>query len=104
MICTTTPTIEGSPIKAYKGVVTGEEFIDTYSTIRADISTYIRGGHSDDYEETLVEARDTAMEKMQEQATDLGANAIVGISFTYETVGPSNIMFMVTVSGTAVVI
>lgn len=29
VICTTTPTIEGSPIKAYKGVVTGEEFIDT---------------------------------------------------------------------------
>lgn len=105
MICTTTPTIEGSPIKAYKGIVTGEEIIGT--DLKADLCASIRdtfGGRSDLYEEALVEARDTAMEEMQEQATDLGANAIVGINFNYEAVGPTNTMFMVAVSGTAVVI
>jgi len=39
---------------------------------------------------------------MEEQADDLGANAIVGIDFDYEVLGQDNGMLMVCVSGTAV--
>ena len=40
---------------------------------------------------------------MDEQANDLGANAILGIDLDYETVGGGS-MLMVAISGTAVVV
>ena len=35
---------------------------------------------------------------------EMGANAIVGVSFGYETMGQANGMIMISISGTAVVI
>lgn len=105
MILSTTPTIEGHTIREYKGVVTGETIIganfvkDFFASIRDVI-----GGRSGSYEKVLSEARDTSMQEMQERAIKLGANAIVGIDIDYETIGESNSMLMVAVSGTAVII
>ncbi|MDY4161309.1 MAG: heavy metal-binding domain-containing protein [Prevotella sp.] len=105
MILTTTPQIEGRPIREYKGVVTGETIIganfvkDFFASIRDVI-----GGRSGSYEKVLREAKDTSMEEMQQRAQQLGANAIVGIDIDYETIGQNNSMLMVAVSGTAVVI
>ena len=59
---------------------------------------------SDSYEQVLREAKDTALAEMQERASSMGANAIVGIDIDYETVGQSGSMLMVAVSGTAVLI
>ena len=105
MIITTTPQIEGRPIREYKGVVTGETIIganfvkDFFASIRDVI-----GGRSGSYEKVLRDAKDTSMEEMQQRAQQLGANAIVGIDIDYETIGQNNSMLMVAVSGTAVVI
>ena len=105
MIITTTPQIEGRPIREYKCVVTGETIIganfvkDFFASIRDVI-----GGRSGSYEKVLREAKDTSMEEMQQRAQQLGANAIVGIDIDYETIGQNNSMLMVAVSGTAVVI
>jgi uncharacterized protein YbjQ (UPF0145 family) len=105
MILSTTPTIEGHPIHEYKGIVTGETIIganfmkDFFAGIRDII-----GGRSGSYEKVLREAKDTALSEMQERASQLGANAIVGIDIDYETVGQSGSMLMVAVSGTAVII
>ncbi len=105
MILSTTPTIEGHPVREYKGVVTGETIIganfvkDFFASIRDVI-----GGRSGSYEKVLSEARDTSMREMQDRASRLGANAIVGIDIDYETIGQGNSMLMVAVSGTAVVI
>ena len=105
MILTTTPQIEGRPIREYKGVVTGETIIganfvkDFFASIRDVI-----GGRSGSYEKVLREAKDTSMEEMQQRAQQLGANVIVGIDIDYETIGQNNSMLMVAVSGTAVVI
>jgi uncharacterized protein YbjQ (UPF0145 family) len=41
---------------------------------------------------------------MESRARELGANAIVGVSYGYETLGQSSTMIMVSISGTAVVI
>lgn len=41
---------------------------------------------------------------MIQRAQKMGANAIVGVSFGYETMGNGNSMIMVAISGTAVVI
>ena len=105
MLLTTTPTIEGSPIKEYKGLVTGETIIGAnfFKDFKASI-TDIFGGRSGAYERTLQEAKDTALKEMEERARKLGANAIVGIDLDYETIGQSSSMLMVSCSGTAVVL
>ena len=105
MLITTTPTIEGHPIREYRGLVTGETIIG--ANIVKDIFASMRdiiGGRSSSYESVLREAKDTAVREMQERAMMLGANAIVGVDLDYETVGQSGSMLMVTASGTAVVI
>lgn len=105
MLLSTTPTIEGHPIREYKGVVTGETIIGAnfVKDFLANIRDII-GGRSGSYERVIEEARQTSMNEMQERAASLGANAIVGIDIDYETIGKANSMLMVAVSGTAVVI
>lgn len=105
MILTTTPTIEGRPIREYRGIVTGEAIIGA-NAIR-DFFAGMRdffGGRSGAYEEVLRKAKDTALLEMSERAEHVGANAVVGIDLDYETVGQNGSMLMVTCSGTAVVI
>ena len=62
------------------------------------------GGRTDSYEKAMLEGRETAQREMRERAEKLGANAIVGVSFGYETRGQSSSMIMISISGTAVVI
>ena len=105
MILSTTPQIEGYPIRAYKGVVTGETIIG--ANLLKDFMAGIRdivGGRSSSYERVLRQAKDTSMQEMAERAQALGANAIIGIDIDYETIGKDNSMLMVATSGTAVVI
>ena len=105
MIITTTPTIEGRPIKEYKGIVTGETIIGAnfIKDFLAGIRDFI-GGRSGAYEKVLREGKETSIQEMMQRAETLGANAIVGIDLDYETVGQGGSMLMVTCSGTAVVI
>ncbi|MBQ9285837.1 MAG: heavy metal-binding domain-containing protein [Bacteroidaceae bacterium] len=105
MILSTTPTIEGHPVREYKGVVTGETIIgaNVFKDFLASL-TDIFGGRSGSYEKVLIEAKDTAIKEMMQRAMAMGANAIVGIDIDYETVGQSSSMLMVSTSGTAVVI
>lgn len=90
-------------MKAYYGIVTGETIIganfvrDFFAGIRDII-----GGRSGSYEKVLREAKDTAIDEMAQEAERLGANAVIGVSIDYETVGNNGSMLMVTCSGTAV--
>lgn len=105
MIISTTPQIEGHPIREYKGVVTGETIIganffkDFFAGIRD-----IVGGRAGSYEKVLREGKDTSIQEMIQRAQAMGANAIVGVDIDYETIGAKGSMLMVAVSGTAVVI
>ena len=105
MIVTTTPTIEGHPIREYKGMVTGETIIgaNAIKDFMAGVRDFF-GGRSGAYERVLEKARSSAIEEMEKQAADLGANAIVGVDVDYETIGANASMIMVAVSGTAVVV
>lgn len=105
MLLTTTPTVEGKPIKVYYGVVTGETIIGAnfFRDFLASIRDVI-GGRSGSYEKVLREAKDTALEEMAKEAEKLGANAVIGIDLDYETVGNNSSMLMVSCSGTAVTI
>ena len=60
------------------------------------------GGRSGSYEEELIAARQNALAEMQQRASQLGANAVVGVDIDYEVLGADNGMLMVTASGTAV--
>ncbi|MCA6998659.1 heavy metal-binding domain-containing protein [Dickeya solani] len=105
MQLSTTPTLEGHVIETYCGVVTGEAILG--ANIFRDFFAGIRdivGGRSGAYEKELRNARQIAFREMQQQAQELGANAVVGIDIDYETVGKDASMLMVSVSGTAVVV
>jgi len=106
MIVSTTNTIEGRRIMEYKGVVTGEAILG--ANIFRDFFAGIRdivGGRSGAYEKSLREARGIALGEMQEEASRLGGNAVVGVDLDYENIAAgSGSMLMVSASGTAVVI
>ena len=105
MLTTTTPQVDGRPIRQYLGVVSAETIIGAnfLKDFLANLTDFF-GGRSKTYEKVLREGKETALREMMENAEALGANAIVGIDIDYETVGQSGSMLMVAVSGTAVVI
>lgn len=103
MIISTTPTLEGRPIREYLGIVTGEVIVG--ANIFRDLFAGIRdivGGRAGAYEGALRDARRQAYEELAYEAERLGANAVVGVDIDYEVVGQNGSMLMVSISGTAV--
>ena len=81
MLITTTPIIEGKRIVKYYGIVSGETIIG--ANVFRDLFASIRdivGGRSGAYEEVLRKAKDTALQEMQAQAAQLGANAVIDVA------------------------
>lgn len=103
MLMSNTETYPGKNITACHGMVSG-------STVRAkhagrDIMAGLKnivGGELVGYTELLNESRQEAVQRMQAQARDMGANAIVNVRFSTSTVaaGASEIY----VYGTAVTV
>lgn len=103
MIITTTPNVEGRPIREYLGIVTGEVIVG--ANIFKDLFAGIRdivGGRAGAYEQTLRDARGEAFRELAAEAAERGADAVVGIDIDYEVVGANGSMLMVSASGTAV--
>lgn len=105
MIVTSTPTIEGRPARDYLGFVSGETILG--ANVFRDLFAGIRdivGGRSRSYEGSLRQAKDIALQEMEERARELGADAVLGVDLDYESihVGQGGGMLMVTASGTAV--
>ena len=105
MIVTTTNSIEGSPIREYRGIVFGEVItgINVFKDIGAGLRNFF-GGRSAGYEEELQNARNEALDEMCRRAERTGATAVVGVDIDYEVLGTDNGMLMVSASGTAVVV
>jgi len=101
MILTTTPSVDGKSITSYLGIVNGEAILganiirDLFATV-----TDIVGGRSGQYEQELGKARKIALDEMKAFASQLGADAVVGIDLDYEVIRDG--MLMVSASGTAV--
>ncbi|MCB0429538.1 MAG: YbjQ family protein [Flavobacteriales bacterium] len=95
MIITTTETIPGKNITAVLGIARG-------STVRArnigrDIFAGLKnivGGEISEYTRLQAEAREQALQRMIDDATKLGAHAIVNIRFSTSVImqGASEIM------------
>ncbi len=107
MIIVTTPNLEGQRISKYLGLVTGDAILG--ANIFRDLFAGIRdivGGRSAAYEKELRQAKRIALVEMMDEATELGANAVVGVDLDYETIemGSGGGMLMVSATGTAVVV
>lgn len=105
MIITTTPSVEGRPVREYKGVVTGEAILG--ANVFRDLFAGIRdvvGGRSGSYEASLREARRIALDEMAAEARKAGADAVIGVDLDYEVIGERGSMMMVSASGTAVLL
>ncbi len=103
MIISTTHSIEGRKIVEHLGVVAGEAIMG--ANIFRDFFAGIRdivGGRAGSYEQVLRKGRDQATAEMVAEAEARGANAIVGVDLDYTTLGASESMIMVALSGTAV--
>ncbi|BBM37740.1 hypothetical protein JCM16775_0430 [Leptotrichia hofstadii] len=105
MVITTTNEIQDKKVIEYKGIVFGEVIsgINMFKDMGASLRN-IFGGRSKGYEDELLTARENALEEMKTRASNLGANAIIGVKMDYEVLGADNGMLMVTCSGTAVVV
>jgi uncharacterized protein YbjQ (UPF0145 family) len=104
MLVVTTPSLSGSRITKYFGLVSGEAILG--ANIFQDLFAGIRdivGGRSAAYEQELRKAKAIALQEMTEQARELGANAVVGVDLDYETINVNGSMLMVSASGTAVI-
>lgn len=105
MLISTTSVLDGRKVGQYLGLVSGEAilganvFRDLFASVRD-----IVGGRSAAYERELRKAKEIAIEEMVAQATQLGANAVIGVDLDYETIGQGGSMLMVSASGTAVII
>lgn len=82
MIVVTTNTVPGKRVKRVLGLVKG-------STIRATnigrdlLAAFknITGGEIREYTKLLAESREQSLDRMREEATQLGAHAVVGVRF-----------------------
>ena len=90
MILVTTPTIQNKEITDTLGIARG-------STVRArnvgqDIFAGLKnliGGEISEYTKLQAQSREQALQRMQEDAKQLGANAVVNaVSYTHLTLPP----------------
>ena len=102
---TTTFTIEGYKIREYKGLVRG--IIVRSPTIMQGIVGGLKniiGGRIGAYTEMCEQARQQAYDLLIQHATELGANAIVGVRYDASEVVSKGSATEVLCYGTAVVI
>lgn len=96
MILTTTNTIEGHIIQDYLGIVTGVDVNMPKTTLTFNMNKYYQS-----YEKNINEVKESAFQKLKDNAINLKANAVVGINLDIET-SPTSGLIMVSITGTAV--
>jgi uncharacterized protein YbjQ (UPF0145 family) len=101
ILITTAPVLQDRRILRYLGVVSAEVILEP--NLLADLIAKLKdtfGGRLGAYEKTVGEAKNAAIVEMSNAALSQGANAVIAVSFDYETIGENALM--VAVSGTAV--
>ena len=101
MIVTTTPGIEGRNVAGYLGIVAAQGVlgVNVFKDVEAGLRN-IPGGRSRSYENELSAGVSDSLVELEEQAAQLGADAVIGVDIDYESVGAQ--MLMISASGTAV--
>jgi uncharacterized protein YbjQ (UPF0145 family) len=103
MILVTTETIAGKRIKRVLGLVRGNTIRarDIGRDILAEFKN-ITGGEIREYTKLMAESREQCLDRMRQEAAELGANAVICVRFTTTSImkGASELL----VYGTAVVV
>lgn len=106
ILVTTTSTIDGVAIKTYikpisAHVVAGTNLFSDFAASFSDVF----GGRSKSYQRQLTSIYDEAINTLKRAAVDVGANCILGLRVDLDEIsGKGKSMFMVTATGTAVII
>jgi uncharacterized protein YbjQ (UPF0145 family) len=103
VMVTTGHSFDGYEIVEYLGVVIAD--VTPGRHIGKDIASGLRdvvGGRSKSWEKTLMENQEAAMAELLEEASNRGANAVVGFHVEDETIGAGGGMMNVKAMGTAV--
>ncbi|HEY9638489.1 MAG TPA: YbjQ family protein [Coleofasciculaceae cyanobacterium] len=105
MIVTTTDVIQGAIIESYLGIVTAEVVYGT-NALR-DFFAGIRdviGGRTGSYERVFEKGQQDALSELQQRASRLGADAIIGIEIDTGTINidQKGALLLITATGTAV--
>ncbi|MEM7063438.1 MAG: YbjQ family protein [Cyanobacteria bacterium P01_B01_bin.77] len=105
MILATTDTLQGKNIKQYLGIVTAEVVYG--SNMLRDFFASIRdfwGGRTGSYERVFEQGQQDALKELQERASRLGADAVIGVQLKTDTINldETGVLMLVTASGTAV--
>lgn len=106
MITTTTNNVEGYTISKYIGIINANIVIGTniFSDIFASL-TDVFGGHSGSYQGKLTKIYEEVMSELITKAHRYNADAIVGLHIDFDEIsGGGKTMFMVSASGTAVLL
>ena len=106
ILTTTTNNVEGFDITRYFQPISSNVVVGTnlFSDISASFSDFF-GGRSSSYEEKLSKIYAAAFSKLKNQGASLGANAVIGISIDIDEIsGGGKQMFMITITGTPVII
>ncbi len=97
MIITTSSSLEGRDIYQYLDIVVGDHVVDT---------SCFQDPTSEDPEVSgegkVQAARRIALDEMREQASALGANAVIGVVIGHQMVGSDHRLLLVFTTGTAV--
>ncbi len=103
VLLATTETIPGKCIKEYRGLAMGSSVRtkdvskDVFSAVKA-----IFGGELKHYTELMSDTREEALERLQEHASSMGANAVVGVRMTTSNIAQAASEVMA--FGTAVIV
>lgn len=101
-VISTTPTIEGHPIKAYLGpinvnIVIGTNFFSDFAASFTDVF----GGNSNTYQRKMDAMYESAKNELEKKAKRIGGNAIVGFTTDFDEIsGKGKSMFMLSATGT----
>lgn len=105
MILSTTNVLQGTEIDAYLGIVTAEVVYgsnalrDWFAGIRDII-----GGRTGAYERVFERGQQEAIRELGQRAVKLGANGVIGIHVTTDSINvdDSGALLLVTATGTAI--
>lgn len=106
VLVTTTNNLEGLKIKQYlkpisAHVVAGTNFFSDFFASFNDVF----GGRSGTYQRQLSSIYIEAIDILKQTATEIGANAVIGLKVDLDEIsGKGKSMFMITATGTAVII
>ena len=105
MIITTTHTLQDRTITEYKGIISAKN-VRGINVIR-DFLTSFRdffGGRSGSYQDVMSAMEQELLSELQQQASEMGANAVIGVTIDFDNVGSKGkSLLMAYAKGTAIV-